>query len=576
MKTRKDAARCVLSKLFFVSLIAGISLTALGAYKTTYEIPAVVNVIGTVSDDDINDAIETANEILEQAGIRLSVVHTNRPFNIGNGTTTVTENEACGDGVKKGNEELEEHCGGANKGIKLYFVDGKLLDPKTTGYTPNGTHVGYVKKDTDTDGMGSDIAHEVAHMLGVDEDYASESHPDYDDNLMGYGGGSDIKPDQARRMRRKAKNIGKKVKNAPPAQPAPQVAAVPNPGRQIVTPTGYNRFDPNMILYDPPPGPSIEEILNEITKAIDIQNTQGSNNPDKDDQDDDSIVKFEIIPEGLLLHPSEMPAGWTMTDVQYSIHLFAPASGNTADIIVNIIDTGAEFMPDAIWSDSVTGTPMPLSTVELKLLNSCKLNNEPEEGGVLTPQCYGLFINLSETLIQPAGLYLTPLELEIASHAIVTPPPPDDIPITATNTIQVSMDAPQMTPDLSRDIYLGNNGTDTILYGDGFEPMTEFELSVDAIAVPTGPVVADPMGRIETIIPSDVAGEGVLLPDSLHRISLVEKPLAPLPVGQAPYWTTFEMVTNDLIEGDVNTDGIVNMLDLAQIAENWLSGQLYD
>ncbi|MHC4553310.1 MAG: hypothetical protein ACYSUT_11200, partial [Planctomycetota bacterium] len=192
------------------------------------------------------------------------------------------------------------------------------------------------------------------------------------------------------------------------------------------------------------------------------------------------------------------------------------------------------------------------------------------------PECYGLFVNLEELILQQAGLYLVPLEVEISSHAIVTPPPPDNTPITVTNIIPVSMDAPQMTPDLSNNIYLGNNGLDYVLYGEGFEPMTEFELAIDGTAALTGPVVADPTGRFEYIIPTDVAGNGVLLPDSLHRISLIEQPLAPLPAGQAPYWTTFEMVTNDLIEGDVNTDGTVNMLDLAAVAENWLAGQTYD
>lgn len=557
-----------MKKLFLIVLLTSIAFTAFAAYKTIYEIPVVVNVVGTVSNEDIKAAVDKANEILSQAGVRLSVVHT-QPMTVGDGNNNITGDEADGDATAKGNAELKKHCGGENKGIKLYFVDGQLLDPTTTGYKPPGANIGLVKKDSDPNGMGSDIAHEVAHILGVDEDYSNESHPEYDNNLMGYGGGSVIRPDQARRIRAKAKNLGKKVKAAPPAAAPANVALPPNPGRQIVTPTGYNKFDPNMIDYYPPPSDYITAEI--LSKGINITNTQGSNNPDKDEQDDDSIVKFEIYPEGLLLHAPEMSAGWSMRDIKYMIDLVAPSTGATANITVDILDSGTEFIPTATWTD-IHGV-VPLESIEMRLINRCSLNDISGVGGELVPACYALFVNVSEVLVQQAGLNLVQVDVDITSQAFIEGPSPDDS-IEITKQISASMESPQTKPDFSTGISLANDGTDYILYGHGLHPTAEFEVRIDSM--PAGLAAADAEGNLEFTIPSGGSGDGILLPNSYHQLTFAEKPTISLPTGQEVFWTTFDMITAEPVEGDVNYDGTVNIADFHIIAENWFSGMAYE
>jgi hypothetical protein len=202
-----------------------------------------------VSEAEARAAVEEANKLLRQAGIRLNVEKVNmgsenpghpderdKPANAGNqdGDASMTSSEFS-DALKAGNRELDGDSNvGAGRGHKIYFTyapeDG---DEDTVGLAVHYNRVAVVSPILagSTADTGETIAHEFGHAasLGVHHTTGHGSsaddtgHVDDEDNIMkGSGfGGTEFTPAQAEEMRRNASKWGTTQQTSGGAAPEP-------------------------------------------------------------------------------------------------------------------------------------------------------------------------------------------------------------------------------------------------------------------------------------------------------------------------------------------------------------------
>lgn len=130
------------------------------------DIPVVVNIVNQSDADNVDEAIEKANEILAQAHIRLVVKRTNQNVEVGNndGLLGQIEGEKA---QRMGQEELAGVVG-AGKGIKITFADDVWTEqPNSIGWAVHRNPVVFVETGGDANEMGITTAHEVVHALTV-------------------------------------------------------------------------------------------------------------------------------------------------------------------------------------------------------------------------------------------------------------------------------------------------------------------------------------------------------------------------------------------------------------------------
>ncbi|MHC4220970.1 MAG: hypothetical protein ACYST9_01000 [Planctomycetota bacterium] len=171
------------------------------------DIPVVVNVVDNSDSSGVDEAIKKANEILSEAKIRLYVVQTNKPYNVGHNNGDLTEAE--GDTAQyAGENEVEGKCG-AGKGLKLTIADDVWTEePGAVGWAIHGNPVVFVEPDADSNEMGKTVAHEFAHSLTLDYDLYD---PNDSNSLMyGYTDGNDtqLDPNEIEEIRKRAKKRG--------------------------------------------------------------------------------------------------------------------------------------------------------------------------------------------------------------------------------------------------------------------------------------------------------------------------------------------------------------------------------
>ncbi len=218
------------------------------------EVPTILNIhtangSPVVSEATARAAVDAANKLLRQAGIRLNVVRVNvgsenpmnpevpgNPADAGNqdGDASMTGAERS-DARKAGNRELDGNPNvGPGRGFKIYFTyapDGSDTDTAGVTVHHNRTTIVSPLLTASTAETGETIAHEFGHAASLGPHHTTGSgssadgtgHVDDDDNIMkpsGFGG-TEFTPAQIEEMRRNASKWGttQQTDGSGPAEP---------------------------------------------------------------------------------------------------------------------------------------------------------------------------------------------------------------------------------------------------------------------------------------------------------------------------------------------------------------------
>ena len=136
-----------------------------GDAQERVDLEVVVNIIDDSNDADVARAIEKANEIFEAVNIRLVVKKTNKPVSVGDGDDQLSREERD-EARRNGQRELDDAVD-SGKGIKIDFVtDCDTASASTNGVAVHRNPVVIIEVD-DPNTMGNVIAHEIIHSLTV-------------------------------------------------------------------------------------------------------------------------------------------------------------------------------------------------------------------------------------------------------------------------------------------------------------------------------------------------------------------------------------------------------------------------
>ncbi|UCF43489.1 MAG: hypothetical protein JSV99_00760 [Planctomycetota bacterium] len=155
----------------FIVLCLFLSLCAISATKggETVTVPVIVNVVGDTNAGDVNEAIETASDILGQAGISLDIARVNSNVQYGNGDSNLTEAEGDTAAVLGEGELYGTY--GSGTGLKITIAGNVWTEkPTTAGWAVHEDQVAFVEPNPDTNEYGKTIAHELAHLLTLNYD----------------------------------------------------------------------------------------------------------------------------------------------------------------------------------------------------------------------------------------------------------------------------------------------------------------------------------------------------------------------------------------------------------------------
>lgn len=186
--------KSVLAVVLFICLWLVLPVQAQGpAPREWVELPILVNIIDDSDDSNIEAAIERANEILEQAHIKL-VVKVTKKMNVGNGDPNLTYVEG-NTALRNGQRELDNWMRilgyGPRKGIKINVADDVWEeDPGTIGWCVHNIPVIAVETG-DANTMGNTMAHETIHVLTV-----AEESEDPNNVMHQTASGTELTPEQ--------------------------------------------------------------------------------------------------------------------------------------------------------------------------------------------------------------------------------------------------------------------------------------------------------------------------------------------------------------------------------------------
>ena len=222
MEAYKKILICFVLIYFTVFVSAQSSHAQAQATQEWVDIPVVVNIIDSSDSNNVDAAINKANDIFKQAHIRLIVKKTNKNVNAGNNDADLTENE--GDKAQENGQKELNNVLGAGKGIKLTFADDVWTQqPATNGWSIHRNPVVFVETD-DPNTMGNVTAHEIVHALTI------SGHSNDSNDLMyeSTPRGTNIRPSDVNEIFPRAKKLGK------PYFITPRVL----PGRSVIIPAG--------------------------------------------------------------------------------------------------------------------------------------------------------------------------------------------------------------------------------------------------------------------------------------------------------------------------------------------------
>jgi len=505
------------------------------------DVPVVVNVVDNSDSSGVADAIKKANEYLAQAKIRLYVVDTNKPYNVGDNNGDLTEDEGD-DAQDDGEKEVEDKCG-AGKGLKLTIADDVWTEePNAVGWAVHGNPVVFVEPDGDANEMGKTVAHEFAHSLTLDYDLYSPN--DINSLMYGYTDGNDtqLDPNEIKEIRKRARRRG-----------YPYFIVPVNPSGGVAVPPGvdfsidaygallddFGDIMVNGIPWDPLADPNLG--------FADIHSV--SMFCDKPGQGD---VELSIQLGGTFAVDS-------FFDVTYDINI--PPDKK---VQVNVQTTGGPgvFNANAVLWDPGPGIVLP---VEIKL-------NHKHAGlgpGSSTPENHQLDVNIPDEFFGPGS---DPFEGQItfsaSSHGEtrLTPEGPPDKTLLDEETPDGDYQLTEVCPCPGLMFSTFEDGVSTDISGCGFTEGQMVEISIDG--EPVGTTIAGPKGEFNLR----------RVPDKLEEPGYEYCRVEAVGYSMDGMMTVISraigfLTTLDPIEGDIDGDRDVDSVDFAQLANNWLQGK---
>jgi hypothetical protein len=169
-----------MKRALFSAIICLLSVFPAVCATSYNSVPVILNIHTNagISETDAQDAIRRANEILRDAGFRLTVVGSNTNFS-GNGIDAngdyVTPDPGDANTTKliqKANNELSANTNAGGKGIKIFFVRTPETNVMTgyqlgTGWSIHRRPVVVARNRGNTNDTGQTLAHEFGHIMSL-------------------------------------------------------------------------------------------------------------------------------------------------------------------------------------------------------------------------------------------------------------------------------------------------------------------------------------------------------------------------------------------------------------------------
>jgi len=540
--------------IFLIAVFIGVAayVGAAGADNTEYiELEGVINIMSTtsptttpvVTTQEALDAVEEANKILKQAGIRVHVKKVNSnpssaPVSAGNadGNASLTTQEDT-EVRNAGSRELETVVG-KQKGIKFTFVNvPDEGDLKTIGTGVHHRRTVIIKNGSTSQETGITVAHEMGHALTLSTQMVvatqpttlmsdPDGHVNDPDNLMNdtlTESTTQLTTSQSAEIRKKAKTWGRTVTKFSDAAPTFTMAHG-NGGVQDVrgdVPPGLGRADLDTVhAYH-----CCDEALIELALA--------------------TTTPFDSGP------PSATRFYW-LFDVDSNPGTGVPVAG------VPGIESGVEltvFWPgngqpttQVEYRNYLMGTGHPLPPASI--VNEYRVDVHPPD---LPEPRVVVMANYAELGFVAPVVPLTVVAQDVSGGGQFVD--------RADGEFQIQYEESQ--PQLTINPTLGQVGQPISFNGSGFAPNHPMRVLLDAQLVLDG---------IFTQLDGSISGSFIVpnLPAAAPRnvafVTLVE-------VNGRSAFSVLNFALTPCIAGDVNRDGVLNGADASPLVATLLSPQ---
>ncbi len=522
--------------IFLITLICFFAVCdcmAGNAAEEWIDVPVVVNVVDNSDSSGVADAIKKANEYLAQAKIRLYVVDTNKPYNVGDNNGDLTEDEGD-DAQDDGEKEVEDKCG-AGKGLKLTIADDVWTEePNTAGWAVHGNPVVFVEPEADANKMGRTVAHEFAHSLTLDYDLYGPN----DINSLMYGytdGNTTLDANEIEEIRKGARKRGH-----------PYFIVPVNPSGGVAVPPGV---DFSINAY----GALLDDFGDLIV-------TGGPSDPNLGFADIHSVSMFCGKPGQADVELSIQLDGTfavdSFFDVTYDINI--PPDKKVQVNVYTTVGPGV-FDANAILWDPGPGIVLP---VEIKL-------NHKHAGlgpGSSTPENHQLDVNIPIDFFGPGS---DPFEGQVAfsassSGSLDGPMGHRDFEDLDTPVGQYKLSDVCPCPGLMFSTF--EDGVSTDISGCGFTEGQMVEVSIDG--EPVGATIAGPEGEFNLRRVPDKLEEPGYQYCRVEAVGYSMDGMMTVTTRAIGFLTTL-----DPIQGDIDGDRDVDLVDFSKLANNWLQGK---
>jgi len=509
-----------------------------------YHVPVVVNCVGTTDPNKVNAIIKQANKKLKDANIKLEVKQVNKNVNVGNGDNKINEDEMW-DLRSKGKKELakvikDKKGKWTGKGMKIYIADDCWEEkPSKTNWAWKHNQCMGIESGIDPNLMSQVIR----KYFNPEKIY----DPNYTDG-------------EKAEERKEAKAAGKKVcaekkqvsangtKSAGGSEKEVGArAAILDDVYDITGP-----IDPCDAMY------AYVDIHSVALESTSMSNADGQ-----------TLIRLALngVFPGSEPNPYMPPNPERIFTADYQINIHYPTEG-TGQIIMRVWkDSPEKEIRTYAWYDG------PLSNGEVGelLILDGELCSEPNDGEEFTTNHVLELTVANDKFFEPGsepfegqvalsveavsddeGLIITDIAEELAD-------PNFDLTFTLLHeTLTMSVIGPASDP----------NGRGLGVTGSGFGPFIDVAVSLNGDAI--GTAVTDEFGDFLYY-----ADSGLALEESqLYTIEISDVNDSGDVIDVESVSTDFEYSHDGFadIEGEIDGDGDVDLVDFALLAYNWLYG----
>lgn len=495
-------------------------------------IPLLINVTEGVDSSNIDEAIERMNKIYEKAGIAFAVTKVVRPYKPAGGDndpnlTDAEGNEAQKEGQKELREVMDKVPEYKGKGVKITMAkDVWVESPSTMGWARHGNPVVFVEPDSDANELGNTMAHELGHVLTLNYDLKDASDPNLRKRLMwGYDNRTDtgLTPAEVNEVRKGA--TGRGVILTPMPEWASDLFTIGSgkKTRRTGNASQFNGYG-NMIVI----GGSMDPNDPVYASADIISASVACYGPTQD-----LLVNIQL---GGLLPES-------FFDITYEVLFDFDGNPATPDLVGMI-----HVMPGPMAEMTFASLPpLPVTIHTNKLFKSVGGVDADNSMEVRLPREY------LATYCDPfTGSFMVKVN---SNGTMICEGMPVNLMDFSGPWFEYSNPVVRSGGELHFGARSGGGDPVYIVAGCGF--MTAAVVRVDDIVA--GIAAPDPTGCFTMEIPPVLTNS-----PGVHRVVAVAEGMEACATG---FFTTVEP-----LDGDINGDGRVDMLDFARLASNWLVG----